>query len=55
VKALFITEKGQRLLIDAGPAVGRVNERILGRLSLQERALFIALLDKVAGRQESRP
>jgi DNA-binding MarR family transcriptional regulator len=47
VKSLYITDAGAELLEIAGPAVDRVQERLLRPLRREERAVFVRLLKQI--------
>jgi DNA-binding MarR family transcriptional regulator len=46
-KLLYLTPKGEELLERAGPAVGRVQERLLRPLQREDRATFVRLLKRL--------
>lgn len=48
LKTLKLTRRGKQLLDASSAAMERINERIVAPLAPRERALFIALLAKVA-------
>ncbi len=48
LRTLTLTPAGKKLLAASAQAMGRINERIVAPLEPYERALFIALLAKIA-------